>query len=800
MTINYGKFQRPSRYIGGEINRTVKEAVDLRVALAFPDLYEVGMSHLGLKILYEIINHLPYAFAERVFMPAPDVAGYLRSNRLPLSSLESNRPIKDFDLLGFSLQYELSSTTVLEILHLSGIPLLTEQRLDTKGRYPIVLAGGPCATNPLPLSPFIDAFFIGEAEEAIVELLEALRTYKQEGIRDPFEVLKAIASIEGFYVPQIHKGEIIRRRWIEDLESAYAPVRPIVPYMSIVHDRVAIEVTRGCPRGCRFCQAGVLYRPFRQRSVKRILEIADKSLKNTGYETLSLSSLSAGDYHCLLQAMRDFNRLFGHRMVSLSLPSLRVGSVTKEILKELKSIRKSGFTIAPEAATDRLRRVINKDFTNEDYERLLAELFEEGWLNLKLYFMIGLPTERQEDLEAIPKMAHRAIRIAKSKIKRFVNVSVTVSPFIPKAHTPFQWVGQRPIEEIEETLQFLRKRLTDKGIKYKGHDPRMSLLEAVIARGDRAVSELIHKAWQLGACLDGWSEYLNFDLWLKAQSLSGIDLKAYAERTFPLEEPLPWDFVDLGIDKGFLVRQYQAALNEQITPPCDARCSGCGLSCRENQEQGGCSQGLTVTADKKGEQRQRAKLRVRVCFSKTGRLRYLSHLETTHAILRALRRIEVPLDYSKGFNPSPLVSFGPPLSVGVAGLREYFDMEVFPPFDIQLAKSRLKETLPEGLDIGEIALIPMDAPSLTSLISRYDYIVRSLDGRPLPLMANEPKDCIRELKELADGSVLVSLMDHKEQKAKLSEAVRELFGLEVSDLDITRIALYGYNKGWVQPL
>lgn len=404
--MNFSSFQKPSRYINNEVNSIHKEA-SIKVALAFPDVYEIGMSHLGLKILYKIINDLPFASAERVFSPWIDLEAEMKANRILLSSMESNRPLKDFDIVGFSLQYELSYTTVLNMLYLGGIPLRAEERNNSpfNRRYPLVIAGGPCTVNPAPMSLFIDAFLIGDGEEAVKEILDVFYRWRTEGDGKREPLLRALSEIEGIYVPFVHSSQfrvrssefsnssLIKRRFIESLDNTPYPDNPIVPYAAIVHDRVNIEVSRGCPMGCRFCQAGMIYRPVRERSPEKALEIAENSLKNTGYEEVAFTSLSAGDYSCLLQIVKEFNKRFVKNKIALSLPSLRVASINRSILKEISAVRKTGFTIAPEAGTDRLRRVINKDFTEEDYEQAIKTLFEEGWHNLKLYFMIGLPTE-----------------------------------------------------------------------------------------------------------------------------------------------------------------------------------------------------------------------------------------------------------------------------------------------------------------------------------------------------------------------------------------------------------------------
>ncbi len=412
--MNFALFQRPTRYIDSEFNARPKPGpVDVRIALAFPDTYEVGMSHLGLRILYDIVNNLPFAAAERAFAPWSDLREYMKAHDMLLASLETKRPLRDFDIVGFSLQYELSYTTVLDMLDLGGIPFRTSERLESKNNLPIIIAGGPSTVNPAPMSPFIDAFLIGEGEEAVVEMLDAVRQAKANG-EGRESILRAISNIDGFFVPHIHGNSTkIKRRFIADLDSSPFPEKQIVPYASIVHDRVNIEVARGCSMGCRFCQAGMIYRPARERSPENVLKIARNAINNTGYDEISFSSLSTGDYSCLLPLIRGFNRSFGQSRTAVSLPSLRVGSVSRDVLKEIRSVRKTGFTMAPEAATERLRRVINKDFTDEDYEKALIALFEEGWLTLKLYFMIGLPTERDEDISAISEMAMRALRIAK---------------------------------------------------------------------------------------------------------------------------------------------------------------------------------------------------------------------------------------------------------------------------------------------------------------------------------------------------------------------------------------------------
>lgn len=815
--MNLCLFQTPSRYINSEINSIRKTSSVVRSVLAFPDVYEVGMSHLGLKILYDIINSLPYASAERVFSPWIDFEEYMRRQNLPLTSLESGTPIGDFDIIGFSLQYELSYTTVLNMMALGGIPLYREERLNQSGFMPLIIAGGPCTANPSVMSPFIDVFFIGEAEEAIVQLFERTRQWKLDGDGKRSTLLREIAGIEGLYVPQIHQfTDKIKRRFVKSLDDTAYPLNPVIPYTGLVHDRIAIEISRGCAMGCRFCQAGVIYRPLRHRSPEKILNIAEKSLDNTGYEEVSLVSLSSGDYPHLLYVIREFNRKYAKSKVSLSLPSLRVASINRDVLREIRSVKKTGFTIAPEAATSRLRDVINKDFSEDDYERVLNDIFSEGWLNLKLYFMIGLPTENDEDIEAIYLMVIKALRIARKNTRRFVNISVTVSPFIPKPHTPFQWVGRASSEYISNKLKYLKNKMVEKKIKFKGHNEKMNLLEAVFARGGQDLSQLVHKAWQAGCRLDAWTEAFSYDRWQDAMERTGIDCESYCQRHFNTNDILPWDNIDSGVSKSFLSKELSRAISAVKTPSCSRVCSACGLECKPielktaNNFKAAELIHLTHTADSD----QKSSKRIRVQYSKTGRLRYLSHHELMRAILRGLRRVKVPLLYSQGFNPVPLVSFGPPLNVGVAGEREYFDMEITAPFDIIFYIDKLNSTLPPDLKIQKMVEISRGEPSLSSFIKRYEYKVSGLNGKHqvfkrvglvIERDGNEVdiSECLKDIYKAEDeknNCIQIVVADTDKVKARLGEITQALFNKEIKDLDITRTHLYGWKDKWIEPL
>jgi radical SAM family uncharacterized protein/radical SAM-linked protein len=787
----------------------------VKVALAFPDVYEIGMSHLGLKVLYEIVNRLPFAAAERVFAPWEDLGEALRSQGKPLSSLESGQPLSEFDIIGFSLQYELSYTTVLNMLQLGHVPVRSEERLNSKDA-PLVIAGGPCTVNPLPMAAFIDAFLIGDGEDAVPEILHTYYCWKAGSRGNKNSLLQALSEIRGVYIPVLGKGSPVDRRYIPSLDDAPFPDSPVLPFMNIVHDRINIEISRGCTMGCRFCQAGMTYRPVRERSPEKILELAEKSLMNTGYDALSFTSLSSGDYSCLTYLMKEFNRKFYHRRISLSLPSLRVGSVNREMLEEIKVVRKSGFTIAPEAGTDRLRAVINKDFTEQTYLRALETLFSAGWHNLKLYFMTGLPTETDGDIEAIPEMVMQAASIARKVTGRPANISVGVSSFIPKPHTPFQWFGQNDMELLKEKNYYLRKTLSRRGVHYKGHREEMSLLEAVFARGDERLSALIETAWSLGCRLDAWTDLFAFEKWKQAMDMTGIDAANYAVREYPPEAPLPWDHINIGITKEYLRKEYKAALSGSFTPDCRKGCQACGLTCSAAGSEEAphvISTGQAVLPGDRPEA-EAASIKIRLQFSKAGNCRYLSHLELTAALVRAMRRASFPFKYSRGFSSVPVMSFGPALRVGIAGQREYFDAELMLPFHAKAAVELLNRTLPEGVKINKIAFISGSEQSLDSFIGRYIYDIRNDGGlsaadflgkKEVPLQRNnrsfDMKEMVEDVRQLGRTRFQLTLRDLDGVKVKLAEIVSEVFGVPVEELDVTRVAMFGWDgAGWKEPL
>ncbi len=590
--------QKPARYMGGELGCVMKDwdRVSIRYAFAFPDVYEVGMSHLGSRILYDIVNRREDALCERVFMPWTDMADRMRETGTPLFSLETRRPIREFDMLGITLQYEMSYTNILEMLDLSGIPLHSDERTWAD---PIVVMGGPCAFNPEPLYRFADAFSIGDGETNIGETIDVVKRAKQEGVSRE-ECLFRLSQLPGVYVPSLYEtvyhGDgtiasftpiraevpaVVSKNVVLDLEHAAYPESLIVPYMEIVHDRVNLEVLRGCTRGCRFCQAGMIYRPVRERSPERILSLARKLLSQTGYEEVTLSSLSTGDYSCLKELVTALTDEYRGQRVGISLPSLRLDGDLKEVLHETQKVRKSGLTFAMEAGTQRLRDVINKGITEEDLLSSVRSAFAEGWSGVKLYFMFGLPTETYEDLDGIADLAYKVSRCYFETPKQLrakgLRIHCSASCFVPKAFTPFQWEPQDTIETFQEKQKYLCQIMRIKGVEFNWHTPEVSFLEAVFARGDRRMADVLETAWRLGCRFDGWSDQFRFDAWMEAFRVCRVDPAFYANRRREKGEILPWSFIDAGVTEGFLWREKLRAEKAETTADCRKGCRGCGL-------------------------------------------------------------------------------------------------------------------------------------------------------------------------------------------------------------------------------
>ncbi|MBS4031039.1 MAG: TIGR03960 family B12-binding radical SAM protein [Clostridiales bacterium] len=587
------RVQKPTRYSGNEINAVHKshQTTLVKIALAFPDLYEIGMSHLGLKILYHIVNQNESWAAERVFMPDADLEKIMRDESFPLCSLETVTPLHDFDLVGFTLQYELSYATIIQMLDLSGIPLYQADRGD---RDPLIVGGGPGAYNPEPLADFFDFFIIGDAEETLPQVLQILAAEAHISREDK---LRRLAGVTGVYVPSFYRDTYddgrymgtrpvsedfppqVRRAVVADLETADYPTDFIVPYGGIVHDRLVLELFRGCTRGCRFCQAGIIYRPVRERSPETLQKLAKKMVSSTGYEEIALSSLSSGDYGALDQLVEELGREMAALGVSLSLPSLRLDSFSGELAQQVQRVRKSGLTFAPEAGTQRLRDVINKNITEEDLLKAASDAFSAGWTGVKLYFMLGLPTETDEDLHGIADLARKVVKVYRQAGgKGRPRVTVSTSVFVPKAHTPFQWVGQITEDEMMRRTQLLKNEIRGGGLQFSWPDAKTSILESALARGGRRLAPVIARAAALGAKLDGWGEHFSFERWRQAFTESGLDIKECASMGFGEDDPLPWDHLDSGVTKRFLLREFKRSLDGKVTNDCRENCLGCGMA------------------------------------------------------------------------------------------------------------------------------------------------------------------------------------------------------------------------------
>lgn len=591
--------QKPSRYIGGEVGSIIKEKskVDVRFAFCFPDTYDIGMSHLGMKILYSLINERKNYWCERVFAPSEDFESLMRENHIPLYALESLEPIADFDFIGFTMQYELSYTNVLNMLDLAGIPVFARDRGEELTR--IIVAGGPCVCNPEPLADFFDLFILGEGEEVNLELMDLYLEHKKKG-SGKTEFLRQAAQIPGIYVPKFYHfyynndktikrmevsdgaPEIVHKRIIEDFDKVYYPDNFVVPFTEIVHDRVSVEVLRGCIRGCRFCQAGFIYRPFREKSTGTICKEAQDLCENTGYDEISLASLSTSDHSEIDPMLTKLIDYTEGEHINLSLPSLRVDNFSEALLEKIKRVRKSGLTFAAEAGTQRLRDVINKNVSEDEIMNTCKIAFEGGYSSVKLYFMMGLPTETDEDIVGIAELAQRVIDLFYSIDNRpkgrGVQVSISTATFVPKPFTPFQFEPQDTREEIERKQKLLIDSVKTKKIKVSWHDPKVSILEAVLAKGDRRLCDVIYTAWKKGCKFDSWSEYYKFDLWMEAFEECGVDPAFYANRRFEYNEILPWDHLDYYVSKEFFIRENKTAHEAKTTPNCRLKCSGCGVS------------------------------------------------------------------------------------------------------------------------------------------------------------------------------------------------------------------------------
>jgi radical SAM family uncharacterized protein/radical SAM-linked protein len=726
--------RKPSRYIGGEFNTVRKswEQARCRIALVFPDLYEIGMSHQGLQILYHIVNEQPEYLAERSFVPDEDLEKLLRNHGQALFSLESRRPLGDFDIIGITLPYELCYANILTVLNLSRIPFRASDRSDA---HPLIIGGGSCSFNPEPVADFFDAILLGDGEKAILDIAACVQMAKTDQVART-ESLARLAGIDGVYVPSLfspqynEQGSLIgmaaklagydrvRRRIFADMNEAVAPQPPLVPLTKIVHDRLGLEIARGCTRGCRFCQAGVIYRPVRERAPEQILSLARRGIASSGFEEVGLLSLSTGDYSCLPELMTALMDTFTDQKVSISMPSMRVGTLTPEIMAQIRRVRKTGFTVAPEAGTDRLRLVINKGITEEDLLATCEAAFNLGWKLIKFYFMIGLPTETAEDVQAIVQLARRALR--KADTHKGCRITISVSLFVPKPHTPFQWERQISIDEAYARLNLLKKQMPRKGLVLKWHDPRQSFLEGVFSRGDRRLAPVIENAWRHGARLDGWSEHFDLAIWQQAARSCGIDLDVYLEKRSS-SRVLPWQHLDSRVDSDFLQEESVRALAGEYTPDCRVHgCQQCGVCDFKNIKpvvhQDAHFSFLRPGAEAEesavdvSNQAEGMKFVYRLEYSRLDAVRFLSHLEMIQVFFRALQRARVEVLFSQGFNPTPRVSFSPALPVGTESTAEFFDVELSRPLaDHETFLRRLNRQLPTGIEVHRVVLLPANS-------------------------------------------------------------------------------------------
>ncbi len=597
------KIEKPARYIGNEVNAVIKDRskVDIRVAFCFPDLYEIGMSHLGIQILYDMFNKRTDIWCERVYSPWTDLDKIMREEKIPLFALESQDPVRDFDFLCITIQFEMCYTNILQVLDLSQIPLFALERSDDD---PIVIGGGPCTYNPEPLADFFDIFYIGEGETVYYELFDLYRTCKEQGLSRK-DFLKKAAGIPGIYVPAFYEAtyhedgtiasfmpncpeapEKIRKEIVPDVSDTYYPEKPVVPFIKVIQDRVVLEIQRGCIRGCRFCQAGMIYRPIRERNVDMLKHYAEEMLKNTGHEEISLSSLSSSDYSHLEELVNFLIDTCKEKKINISLPSLRIDAFSLDVMSKVQDVRKSSLTFAPEAGSQRMRNVINKGLTEDAILAGAGEAFKGGWNKVKLYFMLGLPFETEEDMKEIPRLADKIARvyyeIPKDQRNGKCQITISTSFFVPKPFTPFQWAQMTTTEDYISRAYIVnnekKAQLNNKSIRYHWHEADLTVLEGVFARGDRRVSKVLLEAYRLGALFDSWSEEFHYDIWLQAFENTGISMDFYNTRKRSLDEILPWDFIDVGVTKDFLKREWERAQNAVVTPNCRMQCSGCGAA------------------------------------------------------------------------------------------------------------------------------------------------------------------------------------------------------------------------------
>lgn len=836
--------EKPVRYLGNEVNAIHKELdqVKLRVALVFPDVYEMGESHVGLKILYKILNDQPDIWAERVYAPWPDMEAALIRHQIPLFSLESHTPLHEFDLIGITLPYELVYTNILTILDRGGIPLW--QR-DRGSQDPIVIGGGNCAFNPEPIADFFDAIVVGDGEELILKIAQEMLKAKQAGSPASAHreaLLKKLSQETGVYIPSFFEveyqetGEIkaVRPRFpeysgvtkatITNLDQAPYPTAPVVPNTQVIHDRIGVEVQRGCVRACRFCQAGYIYRPERQRSPDTVKHIIKESLKNTGQEEASLLSLSIGDYQPLNPLLGELFDRYEKDRIAISLPATRTETLTLETIRQIKRVRKTGFTIAPEAGTPRMRRLINKGNEREDLLRAVDHVFQEGWRLIKFYYMCGLPLEQEADVLGIAEEAHLALNVGK-KYTRNAQINVSVSSFVPKPFTPFQWESQLSIEAIQKLHEKLRHALRHKGLQFKYHDVEMSYLEGVFSRGDRRLSEVLLAAYQKGARFDEWKEQFNFSLWQQVFTEMGVDPDFYVTRRRKREEILPWDHLFVQMKKDFLWSEWEAAHDLAFIEDCSThRCTNCGvcdfrlvknINYRHDRVTGEVSAHSTRGRLLKDEAKQHLvkqeasetgrpkdfetqwhnNVKLRVRYTKLGEAAFLSHLDLMTLLRRAMARARIPIGFSDGFHPHMKLSMGPALSLGLESEAEYLDVELTEAIAPELFQSRMNAILPEGIQIKKVWEVPLREPSLMSTLREQVYHIDLVAAVPQLLSEIDLPARVNGLQEALELPI-VRQRRHRRRTVDIRPLIKDL---EIIGPNQLRLVTKVSQQGSVKP-
>ena len=821
--------QKPGQYIGGEWNQLRKnpEKVRIKVALCFPDLYEIGMSYLGQKILYHLLNSRPSVSAERVFAPWMDMEDELRKHDIPLSSLENRIPLHRFDVVGFSLLYELNYTNILTMLDLGGIPL---RSADRNADYPLVIGGGPAAFNPEPLTDFFDVFLIGDGEEAFLEIIDAVEQ-RNKKIGSRKDLLKKMAFIRGVYVPSLykpyrsgHSGRLavepvsgapaaVGKRIFLDFKETPFPKEIVVPNIRIIFDRVAVEMARGCPQKCRFCQASSIYSPFREKNPALIIDSILESLDLTGYENASLSALSVSDYSCLEETLNVLMEELVRRNVSLSLPSLRPRGLTPGVVENITKVRKTGFTLVPEAGTERMRRVINKDLNDEDLLEAAQNAFEKGWSLLKLYFMVGLPTETEEDLEGIVMLVERLLDLGRTVTGKKPRINISVSSFIPKPHTPFQWLAMAEESALQNKIRFLKEKFRKfRTVRIKVHSVEASVLEAVFARGDRRLNPVLLEAWKRGSRFDSWDDRFDFSLWRESFENHGLDFREYLS-AFEKNSILPWEHILTGIDKAHLVKELEKALRGETTPSClrqdCAKCQGCShASARQTAR-------FSSVSAQQSERSQLGKEsgsvnRYWIVYEKTGPARYLAHIDMNNLIHRGLRRAGVPVEHTKGFHPKMDIKHVPALPLGMEGREEVFELKSRHVFGEAEFLSCVNSFLPDGLRLLRLFPLNQDCLPLSRSIKALVYSVQteSLEkslsegifsrghpsfetdpesGKISPLPEGEYRDLIEDIRWSSDDGRLIMSLTYSPQKILRPQDIAEqITGKEISVFHMTR--------------